>query len=182
MFTENSAGRTMETGRLILEPLVPDHAVEMVPVLADHRLYEFIGGQAPTLEVLSRRYVLQSGRGQFGSGTGGQSGDRPGGETWLNWIIRVRDAECAAGFVQATVDPAGLAAQLAWVVGWNHQGRGYATEAALAMVGWLIRQGVPRFSAAIHPGNLASAAVAARLGLAPSGITDPDGEQLWLLS
>lgn len=163
-------GTVLKTGRLILEPLLPDHAAEMVPVLAHPGLYEYIGGLPPTLEVLTHRYILQSG------------GDPSGAEIWLNWVIRTQESGDAAGFVQATVDAGGAAADLAWVVGEEHQGRGYATEAARAMVDWLIRQEVTRFSAGIHPANIPSAAVAARLGLRRTGLRDADGEEIWQLN
>lgn len=184
----NRATSVLETPRLILEPLVPEHAVEMVPVLAHPALYEFIGGRAPTVEELTHRYLLQStGPGNRSRANDGRTPnpepmDEP--EIWLNWIIRSRNTAMAAGFVQATVRGGGktdseTTAELAWVVGRKHQGRGYATEAAQAMVSALTRCGVARFAASIHPGNGASAVVAARLGLLRTGIRDAEGEDLW---
>ncbi|GAA3287291.1 GNAT family N-acetyltransferase [Arthrobacter citreus] len=169
MISQNAGGSVLNTCRLILEPLNPDHAKEMVPVLEHPGLYEFTGGHPPTLEALSHRYVLQSG------------GDPSGSETWLNWIIREQETGSAAGFVQATVAAGGHAADVAWVVGQKHQGRGYATEAASAMVDWLIQQGVGRFYASIHSRNASSAAVAAHLGMARTGRMDSDGEEIWQL-
>ncbi|MBP3043045.1 GNAT family N-acetyltransferase [Arthrobacter jiangjiafuii] len=184
----NRRTSVLETPRLILEPLVPGHAVEMVPVLAHPALYEFTGGRAPTVEELTHRYLLQSlGPGSRSRATDGSTQkpeplDEP--EIWLNWIIRTRNTALAAGFVQATVRRGGktdneTTAELAWVVGRKHQGRGYATEAAQAMVIALTRCGVARFAASIHPGNGASAGVAERLGLLRTGIRDADGEDLW---
>ena len=149
MFSQRATGAIVETAQLTLEPLHPEHAPEMVPVLAHPGLYEFTGGLPPTLEVLTHRYILQSG------------GDPSGAQIWLNWVIRIRETGSAAGFVQATVEAGRTAADLAWVVGKEHQGRGYATEAAQAMVDWLIRQKITSFSACIHPANIRSAAVAA---------------------
>lgn len=184
----NPGTSVLETPRLILEPLAPEHAVEMVPVLSHPALYEFIGGRPPTVEELSHRYLLQStGPGSKSRATGGRTPtpeplDEP--EIWLNWIIRTRNTALAVGFVQATVrrggkTDSGTTAELAWVVGRKHQGRGYATEAAQATVTALSRCGVDSFSASIHPGNRASAVVAARLGLLPTGFRDDDGEDLW---
>ena len=45
--------------RVLLEPLAAEHAAEMMTVLADPSLYEFIGGRPPTLEQLQRRYAAQ---------------------------------------------------------------------------------------------------------------------------
>ncbi len=168
--SQRAAGTVLETAQLTLEPLHPEHAPEMVQVLAPPGLYEFTGGLPPGLEVLTHRYILQSG------------GDPSGAQLWLNWVFRTRNTGSAAGFVQATVDAGSSTADLAWVVGEEHQGRGYATEAAQAMVDWLIRQGVVRFSASIHPANVPSAAVAARLGLTRTGLLDPDGEEIWKLN
>ena len=69
-------------------------------------------------------------------------------------------------------------AEIAWVVGLRWQGRGYATEAAQALVGWLDARGIQVIQARIHPEHAASAAVARRAGLRPSGVVE-DGEQLW---
>jgi RimJ/RimL family protein N-acetyltransferase len=62
---------------------------------------------------------------------------------------------------------------LAW------QGRGYAVEAASALVAWLRERGVTEVAAHIHPGHTASARVAGRIGLAPTGELDDEGEQVW---
>ncbi len=50
------ADERIATDRLILEPLQLSHADEMVAVLADDRVYEFTGGDAPTFDVLVGRY------------------------------------------------------------------------------------------------------------------------------
>jgi RimJ/RimL family protein N-acetyltransferase len=82
-------------------------------------------------------------------------------------------------YVQATITGEGRRAEIAWVVGLQWQGQGYATEAARALVGWLDTRGLQVIQAHIHPGHAASAAVARRAGLRPSGLVE-DGEQLWL--
>jgi hypothetical protein len=45
----DQSGDLIQTARLSLVPLSPGDADEMVEVLGDRRLYEFIGGQPPTL-------------------------------------------------------------------------------------------------------------------------------------
>lgn len=64
------------------------------------------------------------------------------------------------------------------MIGTRHQGRGYATEAATAMVAWLRADGVGCVMADVHPEHHASNAVARRLGLAPTGEI-VDGELRW---
>jgi RimJ/RimL family protein N-acetyltransferase len=135
----------------------------MVTVLADPELYGFSGGEPPTLTMLESRYTSQV------------DGSGHPGEDWCNWIVRLDDA--SIGFVQATTTEAG--AELAWVIGVPWQGHGYATEAAMAMRDWLVSIGVDRFSARIHPHHAASAAVAQRLELRPTGVLDEDGESIW---
>ena len=155
------------TARLDLTPLTPGDADEMVEVLAGDGLYRFIGGAPPTLEELRVRYAWQSI---------GHSAD--GMEAWLNWIIRARPDDRAIGFVQATIIDAGRTAEIAWLVGPAWQGRGYATEAAGALVAWLEAQGVEGITANVHPDHATSEAVARRIGLSP---TDErvDGERVW---
>jgi RimJ/RimL family protein N-acetyltransferase len=155
----------IETRRLVLAPLAAADAEEMVHVLGDEALHDFIGGAPLPLSELRERYEKLVG----GPAPYHQEG-------WLNWTVRRRGGP-AVGYVQATVLP-GPRASLAWVVGVPWQGRGYATEAALGMAGWLTARGVGELRAAIHPDNHASAAVARRLGLSPTAEHD-DGEIVW---
>ena len=64
-------------------------------------------------------------------------------------------------------------------MGLNWQRQGFAAEAARALIAWLDARGVTVIQAHIHPDHAASAAVARRAGLVPTGQSD-DGEQLWL--
>jgi len=163
------AAATVDTARLVLTPLREADADAMVDVLADPRLHEFIGGRPVGLAELRRRYAaLVAGPG------------RPD-EAWLNWIVRRRDDLAPIGTAQATVVRRGggaWTADVAWVIGVPWQGRGFAGEAAAALVGWLRGQGVDPVSANIHPDHRASEAVAARAGLV---LTDDevDGERVW---
>jgi RimJ/RimL family protein N-acetyltransferase len=73
----------------------------------------------------------------------------------------------------------GARAEIAWVVGLSWQRQGFAAEAARALAGWLDARGVTAIQAHIHPDHAASAAVARRAGLVPTGRSD-GGEQLWV--
>jgi RimJ/RimL family protein N-acetyltransferase len=140
----------------------------MVTVLGDVRLHEYTGGRPAPLEELRETYTrLVSGPG------------RPG-ELWLNWVVRRRGDSQPVGTVQATVveRDGRSTAYVAWVTGVAWQGRGYASEAATALVGWLLEQGADEIVAHIHPSHRASATVARRAGLEPTE-EESDGEQVW---
>jgi len=158
MTSAGLAAAPVETPRLLLVPLAVRHAAPMVRVLGAPQLYRFTGGSPPTLRELTERYQ------RLVAGPAGRA------EHWLNWVIRQRADQRLAGTVQATItsDPAGLRAAIAWVVGAPWQGRGYATESARALIGWLREHRVTTIVAAIHPDHAASAAVARRAGMTPS--------------
>jgi len=140
----------------------------MASVLADPALYTFTGGEPPSAAELRRRYDVQAT---------GRSPDAT--ERWLNWIVRRRAEGDAIGYVQATagVQP-GAAVDVAWVIGTRWQGRGFAGEAAAAMADWLVASGFGAITAHIHPDHAASAAVARRIRLEPTGEVE-DGERVW---
>jgi RimJ/RimL family protein N-acetyltransferase len=158
----------LATDRLVLVPLRVDDAIDMVDVLDDERLHKFIGGHPADLDELRARYATLV------------AGSSDPAEVWLNWIVRRRADGLAIGTVQATVIVAerGRSALVAWVIGVPWQGKGFASEAARALVDWLRGVGVDEVAAHIHPQHHASATVATRAGL---GRTDKqvDGEDVW---
>jgi RimJ/RimL family protein N-acetyltransferase len=160
----------LRSARLDLESLRVEHAAEAAVVFADARLHRYIGGAPAGEQQLRRRYARQ---------VAGRSAD--GRELWLTWMVRHRASGALVGTVQATVRPrprGGGVAELAWTVATQQQHRGYAREAAGAMVGWLRSCGVDRFVAHVHPEHRASIGVARALGLTPTA-TVVDGEIRW---
>ncbi|MGY0488568.1 GNAT family N-acetyltransferase [Streptomyces sp. WG-D5] len=147
-------------------PLRVAHAEEMADVLGDPALHTFIGGAPDTAEELRARYARMV------------AGSPDPAVVWLNWVVQLRDAGRLVGTVQATVGDG--VAEIAWVVGTAWQRRGFATEAARALVAWLNEQGVRTVVAHIHPEHHASAAVATACGLTPTGAWH-DGEVVWRL-
>ena len=99
-------------------------------------------------------------------------------ELWFNWVVRMTEAGNAVGVMQATVAADGSSADVAWEVGVPWQGRGVASEAAIAVVDWLIDHDVPVVRALVHPDHEASARVAAHAGLEPTGEL-VEGEVVW---
>jgi RimJ/RimL family protein N-acetyltransferase len=160
------------TDRLVLMALTVHDADEMVGVLDDERLHEFTGGRPDTLSELRdryRRYV---------------AGPTEPGDSWLNWVVRSKLDGSALGTMQATVSTssdAGRIADVAWVIGVGSQGQGFASEAARALVDWLLANGVDEVTAHIHPDHHASAMVASRAGLRPT-VERADGEIVWRLT
>lgn len=164
----------IETHRLRLLPLGPEHAGEMAGVLADQELYAFTGGTPPGRDELRAQYERWS------------AGSPDPAESWLNWVIWLRDERLLAGTVQATITVEHVAqvaevAEVAWVVGRPWQGRGIATEAARALVTWLLAGSITVVAAHIHPAHAASEAVAAAAGLAPTAEW-LQGERRWQLT
>jgi RimJ/RimL family protein N-acetyltransferase len=160
------AAERILAGELSLDPLAASDAQELAPLLDDARLHEFIGGEPLSEAELEARYRRLV------------KGAPPGsGATWLNWTIRRREDGRAVGTAQATVT--GGEAVLAWVVASAWQGRGYATEAARALVAWAQGNGLePR--ANIHPQHAASERVGSQAGLRPSDELAA-GERIWRL-
>jgi RimJ/RimL family protein N-acetyltransferase len=163
----------IRTDRLDLLPLLVEHAEEMATVLADPALHAFTGGAPGTPDDLRSRYQRLV------------AGSPDPAVSWLNWVIHLREEDCLAGTVQATISPSdggGRVAEVAWIVGTPWQGRGIATEAARALVSWLSqRAAVWTVVAHIHPDHHASTAVATAAGLAPTGHRQ-DGEIRWQLT
>jgi len=159
---------TIETERLVLTPLRVSDAEQMAEVLADPRLHLFIGGRPATLDELRARYAAMT--------AGSSSPD----EVWRNWVVRGRADRLPVGTVQATLHRRDerWSAEIAWVVGVPYQGKGYAAEAARALVAWLADRDINEVVAHIHPDHAASGRVARRAGLHPTADL-VDGEVVW---
>ena len=157
------------SARLLLEPLSVEHAPVMVKVLADRSLYEYTGGEIPSLTVLEKRFAAQAV---------GHSAD--GSKWWLNWVVIRRDTGTPVGYVQATVEEVGsrLVADIAWVISPHWQRQGIASEATRAMVAWLRSHGVDGLTAHIHPNHQASVKVAQNQALHATS-SKKDGETRW---
>ena len=169
---------TIDGDRVRLVPLTPGDADELFPVLDDERLHAFIGGRPASAGELRRRLEEWAAE------------RSPGGrEAWLNWIVRSTDDGRVLGTTQATVVRAssglraapGLRADVAWTIASSDQGRGLGSEAARAMVVWLVDRGADRIDAHVRPDHAASAGVARSAGLTA---TDEivDGEVVWRLA
>ena len=160
-----------QTSRLEVEPLGPGSADELFEVLDDVSLHGFVGGLPLDRTALADRYARLATR---------RSPD--GSQVWANWVLRERLTGHPVGTLQATLPAAGPTsgfAEVAWVVGRSWQRRGLASEAARSLVDRLLADGWT-VAAHIHPGHLASQAVARAAGMSPTPVT-AGGEVRWLL-
>lgn len=109
---------------------------------------------------------------------------------WLARAIVLREAGAMVGHCgfhgppgAAYLEPyAPGGAEMGYTVFAAHRGRGYATEAVRALMGWAAAQGVPAFVLSIAPSNAPSQAIARRLGFVQVGshIDEEDGlEQIF---
>jgi len=110
------------------------------------------------------------------------------GEWWMLMVDIPGDggtADVTIGDIAVHLDESGSIAEIGYNVASVHWGRGYATEAALAVIGRLFDRhpGLIRVQAQMDPDNLASGMVAERCGLIYEGQTrlsflpeDPDEE------
>ena len=156
----------MSTKRLELAPLVTAHAEELFTVLSDLSLYEYTQDSPPAslIELQLRYSGLESRRSPDGS------------EAWLNWTLFETSTGISIGYVQATVSE--KRADIAWVVGALWQRRGFATEAAEALLLWLRSAGVEHIRAMINPAHVASQKVAENIGLSRTFLM-LEGEEVW---
>ena len=148
------------TRRLELQPLVADDAEDLVELLEDPLVSEWL--RAEDAGGLRERFTAWQRR---------RSPD--GSKEWFNWTARLRDDGRATGWVQATVGPD--RAEVAYATLPSQRRRGYTAEAVAAVVGWL---GAPVVEAHIAEENLGSAAVAKTVGLRRTEELD-DGEVVW---
>jgi len=158
---------SIKTSRLRLSPLIAQHANVMFPILSDRTLYKFTGGEPPESEIaLEARYRKLESR---------KSPDES--EYWLNWLVSLVENDDPIGYVQATVIES--EADIAWVIGSQWQGNGYASEAAIALVEWLRIIDTKVIRSFINPNHEASQRVASNAGLDNTESVE-DSEEVWV--
>ncbi|HEV8573941.1 MAG TPA: GNAT family N-acetyltransferase [Dehalococcoidia bacterium] len=109
-----------------------------------------------------------------------QMEEDPSAQRWLlrAMVVRVKERRMA-GHIGFHGDPEAIGrAELGYAVVPQYRRRGYATEAAQAMMDWAAAEhGVKQFFVSISPDNAPSLAMAARLGFKQAGeqMDDEDG-------
>jgi RimJ/RimL family protein N-acetyltransferase len=144
----------IETERLVLRKPTEADVASPPAWLADPEVMDWLGGVEPPADVV-RLWLEQWER--FPSG---------------KFLVELRNAGTVIGRVGANYydvetwqRSADGVPELGWALGREHWGRGYATEAALAVRDWLA---APRVVSLIALDNLRSQRVAERLGAAPA--------------
>ena len=139
------------TARLQIEPLGRSHAPGLVEALAHPAVGRFIGGpDVTTVDALHARLD------RLARGSG-----RPD-EIWLNFAVRRADDGVVLGRLEATTN--GDWAEIAYLLGPAHQGRGYAREAVRWLIEALGAAAIDEVWAAVHPDNLRSIRLLEALG------------------
>jgi RimJ/RimL family protein N-acetyltransferase len=145
---------SLETSRLLLEPILPAHASLLYEGLQDEQLYRFIPQDPPaSLGALEDRYEFLSGR---------RSTD--GREAWLNGAVRGRTSGDYAGTLEATIEEK-PPAFIAYMVFVPYQRRGFAAEACGRLLEHLFQDyRMDVVAAEIDTRNVASIALVESLG------------------
>jgi len=152
--------RALESGRLYLEPLGVRHAPDLFDTLDDEELYRFIPTEPyASVDALAARYAHVA-RGPIAEG-----------ERWWNWALVVRcDPRRVIGTLEISIDRDGTHALLAYALGRESWGAGFATEAAHAAIGELrSTTNIREIEAFIDSRNARSIALVERLGFTRKG-------------
>ena len=91
------------------------------------------------------------------------------------WMIEKKDGTHVGDLCFKGLEANGVA-EIGYGILEEHQGRGYATEAVKAALGWAFRQpGVTAIEAEADPGNFSSLRILEKCGFAPNGVIGEEG-------
>ena len=139
------------TDRLAIEPLAPGHADGLFAALADPAVHRYLPQpEATTLEAVRARIEHLV------------AAEPDPGERWWNFAVLLRTERTVIGRLEATTY--GDWGEIAYVFGPRWWGAGLASEATRWLVEHLAAHGVAEQWAAVHPANLPSQRLLARIG------------------
>ncbi len=143
----------LSTARLVLRPLDPTlDAADLFEMDADPLVHQYVYGSSPShsIEQLQRRLAADL--------------DQNGGMTWA---VRLRDDPTVLGTIGIFADQGTTIRGLGWSLRRSHWSQGLMSEAACAVVPFLLAQpGVDGLEAWADSRNIGSLKVAVRAGLA----------------
>ena len=159
-----NAEHTLKTERLTLEPIVVEHALEMLPVLNQVELHRYIPSDPFKLDQLQKRYKLWE-----------QRISKEKDEVWLNWAARENHSGELIGHFQAGVRM-DSDSYIAYIVNSKYQRQGYANEALVEIINFLKNHmKLKNVKAWIDTRNTASISLVEGLGMKQIGfIKDAD--------
>ena len=140
------------TERLVMRRPHEDDIPELAELANNRRIAEMLARMPhPYGEADARAFVAMSARREAGA----------------VYALTLADTGAFVGCAGLDATERGL--ELGYWVGQPYWGRGYATEAARAVIERGFRAGLPEVYAVVRPGNTASVAVCTRLGMTPLG-------------
>lgn len=151
----------LDTERLSIRPWRPDEAARLVDILGRVEVARWLSDGEPRLleDETEARARIEEWHAM----------------TWPlgQWAIEVRETGIPAGSVLLAPIPRsdGLV-QIGWHLHPGDQGRGYASEAARAVLERGLSSGLEEIRALTHVPNLASRAVATRIGMRDLGVVE----------
>lgn len=146
----------LTTARLRMRPLTEADVDPLVPIYTDPGVTRYFRAAVPdraaVREVVRRRLT------------------RPMGPGMGSWVLDVDGTVVGLAHLWPSREMPGHVPEMGWMLGADHWGRGFATEAATAVLDHgRYRLGLPAVWALVHRENTASLAVAARLGMLDVG-------------
>ena len=162
----------IETARLLLRPPVIDDFDDLHALTASPQMREHLAGFANVEDDYKRLLGNIGGWATFGFGT---------------FSVIERDTDAFVGNCGLFRLLRGLGEgfdghpEAGWIIAGDRWGRGYATEAMTAALDWFERtHAIARTVCMIAPGNIASEAIAARLGYRPMRRAEHRGDPVQL--
>jgi RimJ/RimL family protein N-acetyltransferase len=152
-----ATGAVLRTGRLRLRPWTTrrDDLCRLTDLYGRDEVTRWLGGppSVTPVELVLRWAGVCTAEGPFGV-----------------WAVEVASTATVAGTVLLKPLPGGVGeVEVGWHLHPDCWGRGYATEAAQAVIDRGFTAGLPEVYAVVRPGNSASTAVCCRLGMRPLG-------------
>jgi RimJ/RimL family protein N-acetyltransferase len=150
-------GGDLRTARLRLRPWTTrrDDLARLVDLYGRVEVTRWLGGtpSVPPVELVGRWRAVTEAHDPFGV-----------------WALELAGTGTVAGTVLLKPLPDGVGeVEVGWHLHPDSWGRGYATEAARAVIARGFESGLPEVYAVVRPGNTASVAVCTRLGMTPLG-------------